>query len=100
MVCDTLTQFEQFKMKLDLFTCNFSDCLQGRHVKAAQIRKQLLTIPLNHVQQIMSWELLNLISKPATFDALEFAMSCGEERGGVGSTHLPAVTTDLLQLNV
>lgn len=48
----------------------------------------------------MSWELLNLISKPATFDALEFAMSCGEERGGVGSTHLPAVTTDLLQLNV
>lgn len=97
MVYGTLTQFEQHKMKLDLFTWFFffSDCLQGGHVKAAQIRKQLLTIPLNHIQLMISWELLNLISKPATFDPLGFGMSCGEERGGVGSTHFPAVTTEL-----
>lgn len=87
MVSDTLTQFEQLKMKRDLFTCYFFWLL----VKAAQIRKQLLTIP----QQVMSWELLNIISKPPALDPLGFGMSHGGERGGVESTHFSVDMTKL-----
>lgn len=59
-------------MKLDLFTYYFSVCLQGGQVKAAQIRKQFLTIPPNHIPQMISWEQLNLISKPLTLDPVGF----------------------------
>lgn len=44
---------------------------------------------------MMSWELLNLITKPPTLDPLEFGMSHGRERGGVGNTHFSADTTKL-----
>lgn len=43
----------------------------------------------------MSWELLNIISKPLTLDPLRFGMSCGGERGGVWNTHFSADTTKL-----
>jgi len=60
----------------------FSDCLQGRYAKAAQIRKQILTIPPSYTRQMMSWEILNLISKLPTLDPLGLGMSHGEEALG------------------
>lgn len=44
---------------------------------------------------MMSWELLNIISKPPTLDPLGCGMSHGGERGGVWSTRFSADPTKL-----
>lgn len=71
----------------------FPECLQDRHVTAAQIRQQLLTGSRNQIQQLICWELSNLISKLPTLDPLRSGMSHGEERGGESRPHFSAGTT-------
>lgn len=71
----------------------FPECLQDRHVTAAQTRQQLLTGPRNQIQQLICWELSNLISELPTLDPLRSGMSHGEERGGEGRPHFSAGTT-------
>lgn len=92
MVSDTSTQLKQLKMKLDLFTECFLSAYRT-DVTAAQIRQQLLTGPPNQIQQLICWELLNLISELPTLDPLRSGMSHGGEKGGAGRPHFSAGTT-------